>query len=102
MRHSAQTRVPQPMPTQPILGEPAVAKDSSSSAAMTQRSLLVTVHLIALLAMFQFFACVYTAKKKRADQGSKPLAAFGAVAAAIIATVTLLHGALVMIPAFLW
>ena len=56
----------------------------------------------ALLAMFQFFACVYMAKKKRTYEGSMPLVAFGAVAAAIIATVTLLHGALVMIPTFFW
>lgn len=56
----------------------------------------------ALLAMFQFFACVWTARKKRTYEGAMPLVVFGAFAAAVIATVTLLHGAVVMIPTFTW
>ncbi len=49
-----------------------------------------------------FFATLYVAKRDRTYNGSVPLVVFGATAAAIIAVVTLLHGAIVMIPTFLW
>ena len=55
-----------------------------------------------LIGVINFFATVYIAKRDHTYEGSVPLVAFGAIAAAIIAVVTLLHGAIVMIPAFLW
>lgn len=54
-----------------------------------------------LVAVFNFFATLYMAKKNRTYEGSVPLVTFGATAAAIIAVVTLLHGAIVMVPTFL-
>lgn len=54
-----------------------------------------------LVAVFNFFATLYMAKKMKTYEGSVPLVTFGATAAAIIAVVTLLHGAIVMIPTFL-
>jgi cytochrome c oxidase subunit 1 len=54
-----------------------------------------------LIAVFNFFATLHKAKKEKTYQGSLPLVVFGATAAAIIAVVTLLHGAIVMVPTFL-
>ncbi len=48
-----------------------------------------------------FFATLYIAKRDKTYVGSVPLVVFGATAAAIIAVVTLLHGAIVMIPTLL-
>ncbi len=56
----------------------------------------------ALLVVGHFFATITIAKREGAYQGSLPLVSFGALTAAIIAVVTLLHGALVYIPTFLW
>jgi cytochrome c oxidase subunit 1 len=53
-----------------------------------------------LTGVFNFFATLYVAKRDRSYEGSVPLVTFGATAAAIIAVVTLLHGAVVMIPTF--
>ena len=53
-----------------------------------------------LVAVFNFFATLYVAKRDKTYEGSVPLVTFGAIAAAIIAVVTLLHGAVVMIPTF--
>jgi cytochrome c oxidase subunit 1 len=53
-----------------------------------------------LVGVFNFFATLYIAKRDRTYEGSVPLVTFGATAAAIIAVVTLLHGAIVMIPTF--
>jgi cytochrome c oxidase subunit 1 len=55
-----------------------------------------------LTAVGNFFATLYIARRDRTYRGSVPLVVFGATAAAIIAVVTLLHGAAVMIPSFLW
>jgi cytochrome c oxidase subunit I len=55
-----------------------------------------------LTGVFNFFATLYVAKRDRTYEGSVPLVTFGATAAAIIAVVTLLHGAIVMIPTFLY
>jgi cytochrome c oxidase subunit 1 len=55
-----------------------------------------------LTAVFNFFATLYIAKRDKTYKGSVPLVVFGATAAAIIAVVTLLHGAIVMIPTFFW
>jgi cytochrome c oxidase subunit I len=56
----------------------------------------------ALLVCFQFFATLVVAKRERTYEGSLPLITFGAVTAAIIAVITLLHGAATYIPTFLW
>lgn len=56
-------------------------------------ALIVTLHFM--------FALVY-AKKEKAYTGTMPLVTFGALTAAIIAVITLLHGALIYIPTFLW
>lgn len=56
----------------------------------------------ALLVCFQFFATLIIAKREKTYQGSLPLITFGAVTAAIIAVITLLHGAATYIPTFLW
>jgi cytochrome c oxidase subunit 1 len=56
----------------------------------------------ALLVCGQFFATLVIAKREQTFQGSLPLITFGAVTAAIIAVITLLHGAATYIPAFLW
>jgi cytochrome c oxidase subunit I len=55
-----------------------------------------------LVGVFNFFATLYVAKRDKTFEGSVPLVVFGATAAAIIAVVTLLHGAIVMIPTFLY
>jgi cytochrome c oxidase subunit I len=56
----------------------------------------------ALLVCGQFFATLVIAKREKTYTGSLPLVTFGAVTAAIIAVITLLHGAATYIPAFLW
>ncbi|MEK7691348.1 MAG: cbb3-type cytochrome c oxidase subunit I, partial [Bdellovibrionota bacterium] len=48
------------------------------------------------------FAALVTAKKEKSYTGSVPLVTFGGLTAAIIAVITLLHGALIMVPTFLW
>jgi len=50
----------------------------------------------------QFFATLTIAKREKTYEGSMPLVVYGAMAAAIIAVITLLHGAMVYIPTFLW
>ncbi len=49
-----------------------------------------------------FFATLYVAKAEKTYTGSLPLVTFGAAAAAIIAIITLAHGAIVFIPTWLW
>jgi cytochrome c oxidase subunit 1 len=56
----------------------------------------------ALLVVCQFFATLVIAKREKTYVGSMPLVVYGAVTAAIIAVITLVHGALVYIPTFLW
>ena len=56
----------------------------------------------ALVGVFNYFATLYIAQRDRTFVGSMPLVAFGATAAAIIAVGTLLHGAIVMIPTYLY
>ena len=50
----------------------------------------------------QFFATLTIAKREKTYSGSIPLVVYGAMTAAIIAVITLLHGAMVYIPTFLW
>lgn len=61
---------------------------------------IILVAVGTLIGVFNFFATLYIAKRDRTYEGSIPLVTFGALAAAIIAVVTLLHGAIVMIPTF--
>jgi cytochrome c oxidase subunit 1 len=56
----------------------------------------------ALVVVGHFFAILVVAKRERTYEGSLPLVTFGALTAAIIAVATLLHGALVYIPTWLW
>lgn len=61
---------------------------------------IILVAVGTLIGVFNFFATLYIARRDRTYEGSVPLVTFGATAAAIIAVVTLLHGAIVMIPTF--
>jgi cytochrome c oxidase subunit 1 len=56
----------------------------------------------ALIIVSLFFANLVVAKRERRYQGSMPLVVYGALTAAIIAVITLLHGAAIYIPTFLW
>ncbi len=49
-----------------------------------------------------FFATLVIAKREKTCEGSVPLVTFGALTAAIIAVITLLHGAAIYIPTWLW
>ncbi len=63
---------------------------------------IILVAVGCLLGVINFFGTLYIAKRDGTYEGSVPLVVFGATAAAIIAVVTLLHGAAAMIPTFLW
>ncbi|MGE3533663.1 MAG: cbb3-type cytochrome c oxidase subunit I [Parachlamydiales bacterium] len=56
----------------------------------------------ALLVAILFFATMVVAKREKTYEGSVPLVTFGALTAAIIAIITLVHGAAIYIPTFLW
>lgn len=56
----------------------------------------------ALIAVGLFFATLVVAKREKTYSGSMPLVTFGALTAAIIAVITLVHGAATYIPTFLW
>jgi cytochrome c oxidase subunit 1 len=56
----------------------------------------------ALVVVCIFFATLVVAKRERTYEGSVPLVTFGAAAAAIIAVITLGHGAAIYIPTYLW
>src|SRR6266545_3110468 len=56
----------------------------------------------ALVAVCNFFATLVIARAERTYEGSIPLVTFGAATAAIIAVVTLAHGAIIYIPTWLW
>jgi cytochrome c oxidase subunit I len=49
-----------------------------------------------------FFASLVVAKREKTYEGSVPLITFGATTAAIIAVITLGHGAAIYIPTFFW
>jgi len=61
---------------------------------------IILVAVGTLVGVYNFFATLYIARRDRTYEGSVPLVTFGATAAAIIAVITLLHGAIVMIPTF--
>lgn len=56
----------------------------------------------ALIVTGLFFAAMAIAKREKTYEGSVPLVTFGAMTAAIIAAITLIHGAATYIPTFLW
>lgn len=56
----------------------------------------------ALIVTSIFFATLVVAKREATYEGSVPLVTFGALTAAIIAVITLVHGAAIYIPTFLW
>jgi len=56
----------------------------------------------ALIGVLNFFATLVVARSERTYQGSIPLVTFGALTAAIIAVVTLAHGAIIYVPTWLW
>lgn len=56
----------------------------------------------ALIVTFLFMASMHVAKKEKTYEGSVPLVTFGALTANIIAIITLLHGAIIYIPTYLW
>ena len=56
----------------------------------------------ALVGVTIFFVNLVVAKREQRYGGSLPLVVYGAVTAAIIAVITLLHGAAIYIPTYLW
>ena len=56
----------------------------------------------ALIVTILFFGTLRIAKKDKTYTGSVPLVTFGAATAAIIAVITLGHGAAIYIPTYLW
>ncbi len=56
----------------------------------------------ALISCFVFFGTLVIAKNDKTYEGSVPLVTFGAITAAIIAVFTIVSGAIIMIPTFLW
>lgn len=56
----------------------------------------------ALIVCGLFFGALVVAKKEKTYKGSMPLVTFGALTAAIIAVITLVHGAATYIPTLLW
>lgn len=56
----------------------------------------------ALLGVGNFFGTLYIAKRDKTYNGSVPLVVFGATAAAVIAVVAILHGAVALVPALFW
>jgi cytochrome c oxidase subunit 1 len=56
----------------------------------------------ALVGVLNFFASLVVARAERTYEGSIPLVTFGGVTAAVIAVVTLAHGAIIYIPTWLW
>jgi len=56
----------------------------------------------AIIVTAVFFGTIVIAKREKTYEGSVPLVTFGAITAAIIAAITLLHGAAIYIPTFIW
>ncbi len=55
-----------------------------------------------LLGVFNYFGTLYIAMRDHTYEGSVPLVVFGGTAAAIIAVGALLHGAIALVPTWLW
>lgn len=56
----------------------------------------------ALIVTILFMASLVVARREKTYEGSVPLVTFGALTANIIAIITLLHGALIFVPTWLW
>jgi len=56
----------------------------------------------ALIGCFVFFGTLVIARDEHTYEGSVPLVTFGAITAAIIAVFTIVSGAIILIPTFLW
>jgi cytochrome c oxidase subunit 1 len=56
----------------------------------------------ALIGCFVFFGTLVVAREERTYRGSVPLVTFGALTAAIIAVFTIVSGAIILIPTWLW
>jgi len=56
----------------------------------------------ALIVCIHFMMTLVIAKREKTYEGSVPLVTFGALTANIIAIITLVHGAIIFIPAWLW
>jgi len=56
----------------------------------------------ALVVSFLFMATLVVAKREKTYEGSIPLVTFGGLTAAIIAIITLVHGAIIYIPTLAW
>ena len=56
----------------------------------------------ALVACFIFMATLVIAKEERTYEGSVPLVVFGALTACVIAIFTLVSGAIILVPTYLW
>ncbi|MCG8468349.1 MAG: cbb3-type cytochrome c oxidase subunit I, partial [Gemmatimonadetes bacterium] len=56
----------------------------------------------ALITTAIFFATLVIAKREKTYEGSVPLVTFAGLTAAIIAVITLVHGAAIYIPTYLW
>ena len=56
----------------------------------------------ALIGCFVFFGTLVVAKAEKSYEGSVPLVTFGAITAAIIAVFTIVSGAIILIPTYLW
>lgn len=56
----------------------------------------------AIIVTALFMASLVVAKREKTYQGSIPLVTFGALTANIIAIITLIHGAIIYIPTWLW
>jgi cytochrome c oxidase subunit 1 len=56
----------------------------------------------ALVTTALFFVNLAVAKRERTYEGSVPLVVYGALTAAIIAVITLVHGAAIYVPTYLW
>lgn len=56
----------------------------------------------ALIGCFVFFGTLVVAKAEKTYEGSVPLVTFGAITAAIIAVFTIVSGAIILLPTFLW
>ncbi|MFT5482924.1 MAG: cytochrome c oxidase subunit 1 [Halieaceae bacterium] len=56
----------------------------------------------ALIGTFVFFGTLVVAKAEKTYEGSVPLVTFGAITAAVIAVFTIVSGAIILLPTFLW
>lgn len=59
---------------------------------------IILVAVGTLIAVGNFFWTIHVARRERTFEGSLPLVTFGALTAAIIAVVALLHGAVALVP----